>query len=90
MAQSRATASQLVEADWWNKTGDDLATSLGTVFTHVRDENEWRTDKDEYHWGLYEGTGVGGVTIRSRRGYTYCNATLPDNAFQPSGLGPSN
>lgn len=76
---SKATANQLTDADWWNKTGDDLAESLGTVFTLVRDENEWRTDKDEYHWGLYEGTGVGGVTTRSRRGYTYANATLPDN-----------
>jgi hypothetical protein len=74
-----ATASRLVEADWQNKTGDDLAQSLSAVFTLVRDENEWRTDKDEYHWGLYEGSGMGGVTIRSRKNMTYANATLPDN-----------
>lgn len=77
--QTAATASRLVEADWQNKSGDDLAQSLSAVFTLVRDENEWRTDKDEYHWGLYEGSGMGGVTIRSRKNMTYANATLPDN-----------
>jgi hypothetical protein len=72
-------ASRLKEANWWTKDGDELADSLGSVFTIVRDENEWRTDKDEYHWGLYEGTGIGGVTTMSRRGQTYSPATLPDN-----------
>jgi len=73
------TTRNLVSADWWTQKGDDLANTLGTVFQIVRDENEWRTDKDEYHWGLYEGTGMGGVRIRSRRNMTYANATLPDN-----------
>lgn len=72
-------ASQQVPADWYNHKGEDLAHSLGAVFTTVREENEWRTDKDEYHWGLYEGTGLGGVTTKSRRHMTYLNATLPDN-----------
>lgn len=71
--------SRVLQADWWTQTGDDLAATLGAVFTIVRDENEWRTDKDEAHWGLYEGTGIGGVTIRSRRHMTYACATLPDN-----------
>jgi hypothetical protein len=73
------TASRVIEANWSEKDGDDLAQSLGTVFTLVRDENQWRTDKDEYHWGLYEGSGMGGVTVRSRKNMTYANATLPDN-----------
>jgi hypothetical protein len=73
------TASQQVPADWYNKEGADLAQSLGAVFTTVRDENEWRTDKDDYHWGLYAGSGLGGVYTRSRRNMTYLNATLPDN-----------
>jgi hypothetical protein len=73
------TASRSIEADWHNKSGDELATSLTAVFTMVRDENEWRTDADEYHWGLYEGSGMGGVTVRSRKNMTYANATLPDN-----------
>jgi hypothetical protein len=72
-------AHKHIAADWWTQKGDDLAQTLGTVFTQVRDENEWRADKDEYHWGLYEGTGMGGVTLRSRRNMTYLNATLPDN-----------
>jgi hypothetical protein len=76
---SRQTDSKVVDADWWAKSGDELAQTLGTVFRQVRDENEWRTDKDEYHWGLYEGTGSGGVTIRSRRNMTYLNSVLPDN-----------
>jgi hypothetical protein len=73
------TANRIREANWWDKDGDELAETLSVVFTIVRDENEWRTDKDEYHWGLYEGNGVGGVTTMSRRGYTYEAATLPDN-----------
>ncbi len=76
--------SKDVPADWWTKDGEELAETLGTVFTQVRDENAWRTDKDEYHWGLYEGTGMGGVTIRSRRNLTYANATLPDNVCKMS------
>jgi hypothetical protein len=68
-----------VPADWYARKGSDLAHSLGAVFTTVRDENEWRTDKDDYHWGLYGGTGLGGVYTRSRRNMTYLNATLPDN-----------
>ncbi len=76
---SSATASKVVAADWWTKKGDELAQTLGTVFTAVRDESDWRTDKDEYHWGLYEATGSGGVTVKSRRNLTYLNATLPDN-----------
>lgn len=73
------TATKTVAADWQTKQGDELAETLGVVFRMVRDENEWRTDKDEYHWGLYEGTGDGGVTLKSRRNLTYMNATLPDN-----------
>ncbi len=76
---SHQTANRVVHADWWTQEGEELANTLGVVFSIVRDENEWRTDKDEYHWGLYEGTGLGGVTISSRRGQTYTNATLPDN-----------
>jgi hypothetical protein len=72
-------SSRIVDADWWNKKGDELADCLGTVFRKVRDENEWRTEKDEFHWGLYEGTGLGGINISSRRNYTYESATLPDN-----------
>ena len=79
---SRQTASTARDADWWNKDGEELADCLGTVFTTVRDENEWRTDKDEYHWGLYEATGLGGVTTSSRRGQTYENSTLPDNVVK--------
>lgn len=74
-----ATAKRVISADWWKQKGEELADTLGTVFAIVRDENEWRTEKDEYHWGLYEGTGVGGVTTSSRRGKTYDSATLPDN-----------
>ncbi len=74
-----SAALRTVEADWWEKSGEDLAQSLGAVFRVVRDENQWRTDADEYHWGLYEGTGVGGVKTKSNKGMTYCNATLPDN-----------
>ncbi len=74
-----ALAHKQVPADWWTQRGDDLANTLTIVFSQVRDENEWRTDKDDYHWGLYEGTGHGGVTTRSRRNMTYLNATLPDN-----------
>lgn len=87
MALSRvasATQNKLIAADWWTQKGDELASTLGTVFTVVRDENEWRTDKDEYHWGLYEGTGLGGVTTKSRRHMTYANATLPDNVCKMS------
>ncbi len=73
------TASRVVETNWHEKDGDELAQSLGVTFTTVRDENQWRTDKDEYHWGLYEGSGMGGVTVRSHRNLTYANATLPDN-----------
>lgn len=76
---SSATASKIIEADWQSQDGDELATTLATVFRVVRDENEWRTDADEYHWGLYEGTGLGGVTLRSRRNMTYAGSTLPDN-----------
>ncbi len=79
----RQIASE-IPADWWTKSGPELAETLGTVFSQVRDENEWRTDKDEYHWGLYEGTGMGGVTVRSRRNLTYDNATLPDNVCKMS------
>src|SRR5690348_2526372 len=74
-----ATASRLVDADWWNKSGEDLANTLGTVFTTVAEENQWRTDRDNYHWGLYEGTGDGCLETRSTRGLTWQNATLPDN-----------
>jgi len=73
------TASRVVQADWHNQDGDELANTLATVFHVVRDENEWRTDADEYHWGLYEGTGLGGVQLRSRRNMTYAGCTLPDN-----------
>ncbi len=76
---SAQTARRVVDADWQNKKGDELATTLATVFRIVRDENEWRTTKDEYHWGLYEGTGDGGVRLGSRKGLMYLNATLPDN-----------
>lgn len=76
---SHQTASRVIAADWWTQTGEELAGTLGTVFGIVRDESEWLTDKDEYHWGLYEATGSGGVTIRSRRNMKYLNATLPDN-----------
>lgn len=79
-----ATASRVVSADWWTQKGEELAGTLATVFGIVREENAWRTDKDEYHWGLYEGTGLGGVTIRSRRNMTYVNATLPDNVCKMS------
>jgi hypothetical protein len=72
-------AHNLRDAEWYTKDKDELAQCLGAVFHAVRDENEWRTDKDDYHWGLYEGTGVGGVTLRSRKNMTYANATLPDN-----------
>jgi len=71
--------SSVVDGNWWEKKGDELADVLGTVFRIVRDENQWRTDKDEFHWGLYEGNGLGGVTIRSRLNMTYASATLPDN-----------
>ena len=77
MARSQITRT--VDADWYDKDGEDLAQSLGAVFTVVRDENQWRTDADEYHWGLYEGTGLGGVTVSSRRNMTYQGAVLPDN-----------
>lgn len=73
------TAHNLRDAEWYSKEKDELAQCLSSVFTAVRDENDWRTDKDDYHWGLYEGTGIGGVTIRSRKNLTYANATLPDN-----------
>lgn len=73
------TASRVLQADWYNQDGDELANTLATVFHVVRDENEWRTDADEYHWGLYEGTGMGGVQLRSRRNLTYSGCTLPDN-----------
>lgn len=74
-----STAKRVLEADWWTKRGDELAETLGVCFRIVADENAWRTDKDEYHWGLYEATGQGGVTVRSRRNMTYESATLPDN-----------
>lgn len=70
---------KVVDGDWWTKEDDELAQTLGTVFRIVRDENEWRTDKDDYHWGLYDGTGVGGISLKSRKNMTYANATLPDN-----------
>jgi len=76
---SSRTASVTLAADWWTQKGDDLAQTLGTVFRIVADESAWRTDKDEFHWGLYEGTGSGGVTVRTRRNLTYSSATLPDN-----------
>lgn len=69
-----------VNAEWHAaETVDDLSAALKAVFTVVSRENEWRTDKDEYHWGLYEGTGLGGVKLSSRRNMTYEGATLPDN-----------
>lgn len=74
-----SSATRQVPADWWTQSGDELAETLSIVFGHVRDENNWRLDKDEYHWGLYAGNGMGGVTTRSRRNMTYANATLPDN-----------
>lgn len=70
---------KLVDVAWQFLEGEELANALGTCFSTVRDENAWRTDKDEYHWGLYEGTGLGGVTVSSRKNVTYANATLPDN-----------
>jgi hypothetical protein len=76
---SSATAERIIDAEWHQQKGDELAETLGVVFTTVRDENEWRTDADEYHWGLYEGTGLGGVRVHSRRNMTYSGATLPDN-----------
>lgn len=79
-----ATARNVIAADWWALKGDELAETLGTVFRVVRDENQWRTDKDDYHWGLYEGDGDGGIKIRSRRNMTYANATLPDNVCKMS------
>lgn len=72
-------ATRVVSANWFEEEGDKLVDTLTAVFDHVRDENEWRTDADEFHWGLYEGTGVGGVRTSSRRGLTYAWATLPDN-----------
>ncbi len=76
---ARVAAQRSVDATWWEKTGDELASTLGTVFSMVRDENEWRTDKDEYHWGLYQGDGMGGVTLRSRKNMQYMNESMPDN-----------
>ena len=76
---NRHSAIRVVNADWFAMKGKELVDTLSAVFTHVRDENEWRTDADEFHWGLYEGTGVGGVRTSSRRGLTYAWATLPDN-----------
>lgn len=76
---STATANRIVDAEWQLQSGDELAETLATVFRVVRDENEWRMDADEYHWGLYEGTGLGGVQVRSRRNMTYAGCTLPDN-----------
>ncbi len=74
-----ATKTEVVAADWWTLSGTELANTLGTVFGLVRDENEWRTKKDDFHWGLYEGDGLGGVYTTSRRNMEYANATLPDN-----------
>ncbi len=78
------TSTRLTDADWWNKKNDELAECLGAVFRKVRDENEWRTDKDAFHWTLYEGSGCGGINISSRRNYTYQSATLPDNVCKMS------
>lgn len=74
-----SNATRVVSADWFAEDGDKLVETLTAVFRHVHDENEWRTDADEFHWGLYEGTGVGGVRTESRRGMTYASAVLPDN-----------
>ncbi len=49
------TARSVVDGDWWEKDGDELANTLGTVFTMVRDEAQWRADADDYHWGLLRG-----------------------------------
>ena len=76
---SQAAALRTIDADWQDQEGDELANTLGAVFRIVRDENEWRLDKDDYHCSLYEGAGVGGITIRSRKDMTWGNATLPDN-----------
>lgn len=76
---STQTVRKYVAADWQNKSGSELATCLATVFRTVRDESEWRTDKDDYHWGLYSGAGESGVKLRSRANMEYLNATLPDN-----------
>lgn len=77
-------SSNLVDVAWQTKSGEELASSLATVFGVVREEALWRTDKDEFHWGLYEGTGIGGVTTISRRNLRYESATLPDNVCKMS------
>lgn len=74
-----SSATRVVSANWFEEEGDALVQTLSTVFGHVRDENEWRTDADDFHWGLYEGTGFGGVRMSSAKGCTYVGATLPDN-----------
>lgn len=79
-----ATATRQVPADWWNRKGEELAGSLGVVFSTIRDENQWRADKDNFHWTLYEGNGLGGVSVRSRKNMTYRAATLPDNICKMS------
>lgn len=77
--QSRL-ASRLVDVDWQSKKGGELAQCLSAIFTQVRDEAAWRFDRDDYHWGLYEGDPSGGsLSVTSRRNMTYLNATLPDN-----------
>lgn len=81
---SRTAALRVIDAEWQTKDGDELADTLGTVFRIVRDENEWRTDKDDYHWGLYNGTGQSDVRLRSKRNCTYANKTLPDNVCKMS------
>lgn len=73
---------RVLDASWQLKKGDELAETLASVFHVVRDEAEWRTDADEYHWALYEGTGLGGVTVRSRRNLQYQATTLPDNVVK--------
>ncbi len=84
MSQQQTT-SRVIDGDWWAKKGDELASTLGMVFRMVRDENQWMTAKDNYHWGLYEGTGDGRLEGSSTKNLTWQAATLPDNVCK---MGP--
>lgn len=81
---SEATAHRVVDGDWWTKDGDELANTLGVVFRQVRDEAQWRMDADEYHWGLYDGSGDHPLTVKSHKNMCYVGATLPDNVCKMS------
>ncbi len=80
------TTSEVVAADWWDpsKKDDELVSELSTIFTTVRDESQWREDKDDYHWGLYQGESSGGLQVTSRKNLTYTNCQLPDNICKMS------